>query len=228
MLDDAFDRAVGEKIVDRRLQRQRKIVTLRLDRQSDDPLALLQHGVGRQVDRVAGIPLDAAFEFSLLGDRQADRAGIDFYDLIEERSEFALPELVKTREGSYDLVFVDGWHTLDHTLLDCFYATRLLRTGGYLVVDDLVLPAVRRALEYVLQYPCYRVHKALGEETRSTLKRRVLQFLLGTLRLPAFSADALLHPDLRHRILGNRALRMLALRKTAPDGRDWNWYEPRF
>lgn len=85
------------------------------------------------------------------------RCGVDYFQLVEEKSEFALPRLLQGNEGTYDFVFVDGWHTFDHTLLDCFYATRLLRVGGYLLVDDVWnFPGINRVIGYIGSYPCYQ------------------------------------------------------------------------
>jgi predicted O-methyltransferase YrrM len=160
------------------------------------------------------------------GIRNLEEAGVDYFEWIEELSEIALPRLLGEGEGGYDLVFVDGWHTLDHTLLDCFYATRLLRSGGYLVVDDIGLPPVRRALSYVARYPCYKTVGTLAGQQSPTLRLRLLRALLGT--LPADRRGLLLHPDLEHRIFGNRTVRMVALQKVSPDTRHWDWYPPRF
>jgi predicted O-methyltransferase YrrM len=160
------------------------------------------------------------------GIRNLEEAGVDYFEWIEELSEIALPRLLEEQEGSYDLVFVDGWHTLDHTLLDCFYATRLLRTGGYLVVDDIVLPPVRKALHYLAQYPCYKTFKTLSGGQSPTLRLRLLRTLAGA--LPSHHRGALLHPDLEHRLFGDRTVRMLALQKVCADTRNWDWYTSRF
>jgi predicted O-methyltransferase YrrM len=160
------------------------------------------------------------------GIRNLEEAGVDYFEWIEELSEVALPRLLEGQEGRYDLVFVDGWHTLDHTLLDCFYATRLLRTGGYLVVDDIVLPPVRKALQYIAQYPCYRTFSTLSGKQSPTLRLRLLRALAGA--LPAQSRGSLLHPDLEHRLFGDRTVRMLALQKVSADTRNWDWYPSRF
>lgn len=151
---------------------------------------------------------------------------MDYFEWIEELSEIALPRLLKEREGDYDLVFVDGWHTMDHTLLDCFYGTRLLRTGGYLVVDDMILPPVRRAMAYVAQYPCYRVAGSLSSDQSPTLRLRMLRTILGA--VPEERRRALLHPDLEHRLFGDRTARMVALQKVNADTRSWDWYPPNF
>lgn len=80
-----------------------------------------------------------------IGIKHLKEAGVDFFTLIESKSEFGLPQILRESEGQFDLVFVDGWHTFDHALLDCFYATRLLRVGGYLAVDDANFESVGRA-----------------------------------------------------------------------------------
>jgi len=50
-----------------------------------------------------------------------------------ERSEVVLPTLPAR---SFDLIRVDGEHTLSSTLSDMFLAWRLLKRGGVLIVDD--------------------------------------------------------------------------------------------
>lgn len=158
------------------------------------------------------------------GVRGLEEAGINFFKLLEERSEFALPRLAEEDPESYDLVFIDGWHTFDHTLIDCFYATRLLRVGGYLVVDDMVLPAVRRVVQYLAEYPCYRFHCSLNGPEQPTYRLRLLRWL-GSL-FSGIRDGGLLHADLQHRLFGSRTTRMVALQKTGPDARNWDWYWP--
>ena len=48
-----------------------------------------------------------------------------------------------------DLVFIDGWHTFDYTLVDAFYANELLRVGGYLVIDDAQHSGVAKCVRYI-------------------------------------------------------------------------------
>lgn len=86
------------------------------------------------------------------------REGLSWFELVEEPSEFALPRLAAERESQFDFVFIDGWHTFDHTMIDCFYATRLLGIGGYLVIDDANFPSIARVIRYLENYPCYQRH----------------------------------------------------------------------
>jgi len=84
------------------------------------------------------------------------REGLSWFELIEERSEFALPRIVASRENQFEFIFIDGWHTFDHTMIDCFYATRLLDVGGYLVIDDANFPSISKVIRYLENYPCYQ------------------------------------------------------------------------
>ena len=91
------------------------------------------------------------------------RAGLDDrVDVIEEGSETALPRLAAQRPQSIDLVLIDGRHHFDTTLLDLFYADRLLVDGGYVAVDDAEYASVERALAYVLSNRAYEAVSPRG------------------------------------------------------------------
>lgn len=86
------------------------------------------------------------------------RAGLaEWVELVEEGSETALPRLSAQRGEALDLVLVDGRHHFDTTLLDFFYADRLARVGGLVVVDDADFEPVERALTYILANRAYEV-----------------------------------------------------------------------
>jgi len=156
------------------------------------------------------------------GLRALERAQLrDYVELLEERSELALPKLLHAHESSFDLIFIDGWHTFDHTLLDCFYSLRLLRVGGILVVDDCDMSSVGKAISYLGRYPCLR---RIGQVTAYPANP-VLRSLC---QLAAHTPITL---DQRHRLpLTLRKLvrrpNMVAMEKVCSDLRQWNWYEP--
>ena len=161
-----------------------------------------------------------------VGIRNLEEAGFDFFKLIEKPSELALPELLSRGESSIDLIFIDGWHTFDHTLLDCFYATRLLRVGGYLLIDDVNIEPVRRATDYLSLYPCYEVFAAVSAPASISLKQRLAKTALSALPPPRRKQIA--NPALVNRVFSKASVRMLAFKKVADDRRPWDWYPDNF
>lgn len=68
--------------------------------------------------------------------------------LIEEYDYLALSRLVEARE-QFDCILIDGFHSFDLTLLDLFYADKLLAPGGLLLCHDSSSPAVYKALRWL-------------------------------------------------------------------------------
>lgn len=149
-------------------------------------------------------------------------AGIDSFTWIDDKSEFALPELTRSQEQKFDLIFVDGWHTFDHTLIDCFYATRLLRVGGILVIDDLAIRPVKRCVEYLLTYPCYQAIDSISFPKLPSIKRRAAK--LAQRLVPESTGREMIAPRLCEKIYGDNLTTMIALQKIEEDRRGWDWF----
>lgn len=146
------------------------------------------------------------------------REGHDNFDFIEELSEIALPAMV--REGrSFDMIFVDGNHMLEHAMIDMVFATKLLRVGGYLIVDDTDMPPVAKALRYVEQFPCYALHKRVHAWPAAPHLNLLAR--IGSL-IPMTANGLSLFPRKAHGFL--RKPRMAILKKVAEDQRHWRWY----
>lgn len=161
------------------------------------------------------------------GVKHLEEAGVNFFDLIEAKSEIALPKLLSDKEGKLDFIFIDGWHTFDHTLLDCFYATRLLRVGGYLVIDDVSFPAIERVVDFLKTYPCYEEYASLGANKSKSLKKAVVRGLLSLIPRKLLS-KILVHRLYRTIFFEDRGARMVALKKINEDTRKWNWHDNSF
>lgn len=158
-----------------------------------------------------------------VGIENIERAGFSNYTLAEERSEVLLPALAAAEPASLDLVFIDGFHTFDHTLVDLFFANRLLRVGGYIVVDDCNFSAVAKAVSYVEQYPAYEIHSQSPSE--ASLKRRAAD--IASTALPPRIATKVLPQAFYDRIyIRTRYSTMVALQKIADDDRPWDWFIP--
>jgi predicted O-methyltransferase YrrM len=156
------------------------------------------------------------------GPRNLQQVGVEYVELIERGSEIALPQLMTAGKGPYDFIFIDGWHTFDHTLIDCFYATRLLRVGGVLALDDVDWDSVGRVVDFLLTYPCY---EDIGRVTRAR-PRGWKGRLATTLAAPVGRENVkrLVSHNLYRRIFDDRYTRMIALRKQSEDTRTWTWH----
>ena len=149
------------------------------------------------------------------------RAGFENFTLMEELSEIALPSLLKEHEGTYDFIFIDGWHTFDHLMIDCFYASRLLKVGGLMAVDDTNHAAVAKAIKYFQSYPCYRRESDFTDYPAN-------KFLNIACRIGRYIP---ISSDLRHRLSKEwqrliRRPNIVCLKKMAQDERSWYWYKP--
>jgi hypothetical protein len=161
-----------------------------------------------------------------VGVKHLEEAGIRFFNLVEAKSEFALPRILEQGEGRFDFIFIDGWHTFDHTLLDCFYATRLLRVGGYLAIDDVIFNAVRRVVDFLLNYPCYELFRSLGSVKSRSWERVVARTLLSL--MSARKSAELFSRKIYRRIFEDTDLRMVVLKKISEDRRSWDWHDDTF
>lgn len=159
-----------------------------------------------------------------LGLAQIQAAGLSHRIEFHERaSQVVMPELWRSSRR-FTVAFIDGWHTFDHTLIDCFYADRMLEVGGYLVLDDVGYPAIRRAVQFVLSNWAYELSDALygeGELRHHRVRRTIKRWLAGIARTDQT-------PSLEHRVLFQQLVgtHAVALRKLKDDGRRFDHFVP--
>jgi predicted O-methyltransferase YrrM len=120
-------------------------------------------------EHVAVDPLQSS-DWGGIGILNLRRAGLEEHvRVIEEPSETALPRLA-ANGPELDLALIDGLHLFDHTLIDFFYADRMLRDGGVLVFHDTWMPAVAQAVAYVETNRAYERVQA-GDAAMAVLRR---------------------------------------------------------
>jgi hypothetical protein len=158
--------------------------------------------------------------------------GVNFFTLIEKGSEFALPILAENEVESIDLALIDGWHTFDQTLIDAFYLIRMLRVGGFLIIDDYEWPSVRKVVDYLETLPCLtRIEGAKRGVSKDDLLRVKFIFLSG--RLNPFLRIRKVREFLRKRLRGRLAFllspqdyeTMVCFRKISHDNRNYDFYK---
>jgi predicted O-methyltransferase YrrM len=158
-----------------------------------------------------------------VGIANLERAGIEFFSFIREPSELALPDLLRDQPGRFDLIFIDGWHTFDQTMLDLFYANRLTRVGGYVVIDDCNWQSVAAAVSYYMNYPAYEL---LGEPAVAAGTWRTRIARAGTVMLPPRIAYQIVPAGIYSRVYRRmRYPSIVAFKKIAEDARSWTWFK---
>jgi predicted O-methyltransferase YrrM len=150
------------------------------------------------------------------------RAGIDFFEFIPEPSELALPDLLRKQPASFDFAFIDGWHTFDQTMLDLYYANRLVRVGGYIVVDDCQWQSVSAAISYFKNYPAFEQVKE-PEIVAHSAKQRVAKTVTRVFNpgLARTTLPASIYSRYYRRMCYPT---MVAFKKVAEDTRNWEWF----
>jgi len=162
-----------------------------------------------------------------IGVQHLQQIGFDYFQLIEEKSEIALPRLL-SEGNTFDIGFIDGWHTFDHTLIDFFYLDRMLSINGIIIIDDVIFPSINKLMGYVSQYPNYEVvgsveifsyYRAL--EKVLTFPFRVLSFFIPfSISSRIFSGNIAIK-----RKLFKLNTTMIALKKIKEDTRSYTWFK---
>ena len=158
-------------------------------------------------------------------------AGFPFFEVIEQPSEIALPDLLKSGK-LYDMALIDGLHTADQTLLDFYYLDRMIPTGGILVIDDVNARAVNKIVHYVSTYPNYRLIGTSGSRgiPRRTLNLVKLALAAGLWPIRKVFGDATVREFCDISLLQPEHLwtidfcTMAAFEKTGEYMRDTDWY----
>jgi len=100
-------------------------------------------------------------QYDNIGRLLVQRAGLGQYlNVLETTSYRALPKLLEDvlagKIPRFHLIYIDGWHTFDYTLVDFFYADLLLEVNGVIVLDDIKHTPVKKCLSYInTNYPHY-------------------------------------------------------------------------
>jgi predicted O-methyltransferase YrrM len=165
------------------------------------------------------------------GIANVERAGFKCFRLLEEPSELALPDLLRSG-ACFDMAFIDGFHTADQTMVDFYYLDRMLRVGGILVVDDVASAPVNKIVRYISTYPNYQLIGTCGDRGKKRRTINAVKRCLSTCLWPVRKTlgDELCREFVEISLIYPQALRtidfctMAAFRKAGEYNRDTNWY----
>jgi len=154
--------------------------------------------------------------------------GFNNYRLIEKGSEIALPFLMD-KDEKFDFAFIDGYHTFDHTLLDAFYLIKMLNVNGFLVIDDIQMPAINKCMRYLYNYPCL-IFAGCSVGAVVTANRKIFDRFKSFIGLFSRTIPYKWRNELfdgsvlaSDKKLGLRSS-MVAFQKVEEDNRAWNWW----
>lgn len=144
------------------------------------------------------------------------RAGLEgILRFYEHASHEILPQLIQRNER-FEAIFIDGSHLFDYAMVDFFLVDKLLDVGGYVVLDDISLPSVRKLLSFVLRNRNYYI----SPEYPATID----PFWKKPLRFAKYLSQAPL--DLLPALIAFSQRRFCVLRKTSEETRPWDHYKP--
>lgn len=112
-------------------------------------------------------------QYKGIGRANVTRAGLDaHFHVVLDTSYSALPHLLRRGER-FQLIFIDGWHTFDYTLVDFFFADLLLEVNGLILLDDIQHKGVQKCLKYIrTNWPHYEyVSETPAAATMATFRK---------------------------------------------------------
>lgn len=154
-----------------------------------------------------------------IGITNLKRVGVSFARLIDDFSEFALPELLQNDPESFDLIFIDGFHSFDQVLVDFYYANKLIKPGGFIIFDDCSYPSISKAISYILKYPAYELYSKLVDKN---IFKRIIRSSINI--FPDEFYNFCFPVRVKSFINRVRYSSMIAIRKIENDKRDWKWF----
>ncbi len=153
-----------------------------------------------------------------VGRRALARAGLmeETVVLHEATAHATLPRLLEDRPRM-QLVFIDGWHTLDHTMVEAFYSDRMLDVGGVMAFHDLWMPGLQA-------FACFWCANRAYEPV--TLHDGALTTMPAANARPHLGDPEKAFPGFTESLAPYVDESVLLLRKTHVDLRKWDYFRP--
>jgi predicted O-methyltransferase YrrM len=153
-----------------------------------------------------------------------ERAGFkDRVTFYRRFSDQVLPELY-IQQQKIQFAYVDTTKVFDVLMTDVYFITKILQTGGILVLDDCGFPGIRMLVRYLSQHPSYQVYRGFQKDRPSGKKK-----LLGNV----YHSLAALLP-FKNRVFEGYNFKKaeelgvnygcVAFKKIKEDDRHWDWH----
>ncbi|MBY6243252.1 class I SAM-dependent methyltransferase [Methylosinus sp. Sm6] len=76
------------------------------------------------------------------------------FEFIEEFSIHALSRLIRSK-SDFDFIYIDGCHRFDDIIIDFYLSDQLIPVGGVIVLDDMWMPSVQKAVSFIANNRSY-------------------------------------------------------------------------
>jgi len=174
--------------------------------------ALAENGGGRHT---AIDPNQKGAYFKSIGLLNIERAGFnDAFRFFHAPSSQTLPQLLQAGER-FDFAFIDGSHVFDNVIVDFSYMDKLLEIGGCIAFDDLWMPGVRRAINFVRRNRAYQLQDIASPNPPPSW-----------LRVARSARRFLQDPSARDGTLRSIPYNVCFFKKLGDDKRTWDDYHP--
>jgi hypothetical protein len=107
-------------------------------------------------------------------------------------------------------------------MVDLFYSNKLLRIGGYVVLDDCRYPSVAKAISYFSKFPAYKFHSEtdyLNLSFRAKVSYRISR------AIPKFVKYNFLPFNISRHLNRLQNSSMMTFQKINNDDRNWKWFK---
>ena len=140
-----------------------------------------------------------------------------FLEFHEDYSYRVLPKFID--EGRrFDLAYIDSTKLFDWLMVDYFLIDKILKIGGFLILDDTGYYSVRKLSRFIAQLPHYSVYGQYPANERPGLAKQTFGKALRIIKKENLSKTYI---DYRK---GINAF-CTVFRKDDEDKRQWNWHE---
>jgi predicted O-methyltransferase YrrM len=69
---------------------------------------------------------------------------------MKKKSYIGLSELLKKNgQSTFDFIYINDWNTFEYMIVNIFYASLLLKVGGILLINDILLNSVGKCIKYI-------------------------------------------------------------------------------
>ena len=105
---------------------------------------------------------------------------IDSLEVHVDGSEWVLPKMaaeIRNESPILDFALIDGCHNWPMVFVDFCYVNRMLKTGGYFMIDDVQLHSVKELAKMLSEQPGFEMVLDLGKSLvfrRTTDEARIL------------------------------------------------------